>query len=110
MVEAKKKAHTKQKPQAQGTSIATNQLVELIRMRRSIRHMTGERIPDDDLELILDAARYAPSPENMQRWRYVIIREDKEMKRSIADISQEAARYVSTAHLDHPVARDKNRG
>jgi nitroreductase len=94
MVEAKKKARGKERSQAHGLSIATKHLVELIRMRRSIRHMTGERIPDDDLELILDAARYAPSPENMQMWRYVVIREDEEMKRIIADISQEAARYV----------------
>ncbi|MDO8055630.1 MAG: nitroreductase family protein [Candidatus Hermodarchaeota archaeon] len=94
MTEVKKKALTKGKSQPQGLSIPTNQLVDLIRMRRSIRRMTGERIPDEDLELILDAARYAPSPENMQMWRYVMIREDQEMKRIIADISQEAARYV----------------
>jgi nitroreductase len=94
MTEVKKKALTKGKSQPQGLSIATDQLVDLIRMRRSIRHMTGERIPDENLELILDAARYAPSPENMQMWRYVVIREDQTMKRIIADISQEAARYV----------------
>jgi nitroreductase len=94
MTEVKKKALTKGKSQSQGLSIATDQLVDLIRMRRSIRHMTGERIPDEDLELILDAARYAPSPENMQMWRYLVIREDQTMKRIIADISQEAARYV----------------
>ncbi len=80
--------------ESRSLSQSTNRLVELIRMRRSIRHMTGERIPDEDLELILDAARYAPSPENMQMWRYVLIRDDEEMKRIIADISQEAARYV----------------
>ena len=94
MTEVKKKALNKGKSQSQGLSIATDQLVDLIRMRRSIRHMTGERIPDEDLELILDAARYAPSPENMQMWRYVVIREDQTMKQIIADISQEAARYV----------------
>lgn len=94
MTEVKKQTLTKDKTQSQGSSIPTDQLVDLIRMRRSIRRMTGERIPDEDLELILDAARYAPSPENMQMWRYVVIRDDQEMKQVIADISQEAARYV----------------
>jgi nitroreductase len=94
MTESRSKSAPSEKVESRGKSMATNQLVELIRMRRSIRHMTGERLPDEDLELILDAARYAPSPENMQMWRYVVIRDDQEMKRIIADISQEAARYV----------------
>ncbi|MFX1319844.1 MAG: nitroreductase family protein [Promethearchaeota archaeon] len=94
MTEAKSKVSASKKGESKIHTLATSQLIELIRMRRSIRHMTGERIPDEDLELILDAARYAPSPENMQMWRYVMIRDDKEMKRIIADISQEAARYV----------------
>jgi len=94
MTESKSKSTATEKVESRGQSMATNQLVELIRMRRSIRQMTGEKIPDEDLELILDAARYAPSPENMQMMRFVVIREDQEMKRIIADISQEAARYV----------------
>jgi len=86
------KAETETRPR--GRTELTSRIVELIRTRRSIRHMTGERIPDEDLELILDAARYAPSPENLQMWRYVVIREDQELKKIIADISQECARYV----------------
>ncbi|MFX1561735.1 MAG: nitroreductase family protein [Promethearchaeota archaeon] len=88
------KSDAKETTESHGRNATTDSIVELIRRRRSIRHMTGERIPDEDLELILDSARYAPSPENMQMWRYVVIREDQEMKRIIADISQEAARYV----------------
>jgi nitroreductase len=94
MTEAKEDTKPEEESPSRGQTEATNKIVELIRMRRSIRHMTGERIPDEDLELILDAARYAPSPENMQQWRFVIVREDEQMKRLIADISQEAARYV----------------
>jgi nitroreductase len=96
MTEAKmkQKSDTEKAAETCGQNATTDTIVELIRMRRSIRRMTGERIPDEDLELILDAARYAPSPENMQMWRYIVIRDDKEMKRVIADISQEATRYV----------------
>jgi nitroreductase len=94
MTEVKPKSRSEEKTNSLGQTAATDDLVKLIRMRRSIRHMTGERISDEDLELILDAARYAPSPENMQQWRFVVIRDDVQMKRLIADISQEAARYV----------------
>ncbi|MFX1510975.1 MAG: nitroreductase family protein [Promethearchaeota archaeon] len=66
-------------------------VLEAIRTRRSIREFTGESIPDETIELILDTARYAPSPENMQMWRYIVIRKDQALKKFIADISQEMA-------------------
>ena len=94
LTETKDHPEEQVKSETRGRTAVTDDIVELIRMRRSIRHMTGERLPDEDLELIFDAARYAPSPENMQMWRFVVIRDDAEMKRLIADISQEGARYV----------------
>jgi nitroreductase len=65
------------------------ELLEAIKTRRSVREFTSQRIPDEHIEMILDAARYAPSPENLQMWRYVVIREDQEMKDLIA-----SARHV----------------
>ncbi len=65
--------------------------IELIRARRSIREFTGERIPDEHIELILEAARHAPSPENMLMIRLVVIRDDQETKEFLADIAQEMA-------------------
>jgi len=62
-----------------------------IRRRRSIREFTGEKIPDEDIERIIDTARYAPSPENFQNVRYVLIRKDEDLKKTIADICQEAS-------------------
>ncbi|MHA1614485.1 MAG: nitroreductase family protein, partial [Candidatus Thorarchaeota archaeon] len=44
-----------------------------IRERRSIREFTGEKIPDEHIEMILEAARHAPSPENMLMIRFVVI-------------------------------------
>jgi nitroreductase len=70
------------------------ELQEAIKTRRSVREFTGERIPDEHIEMILDAARYAPSPENLQMWRYIVIREDQEMKNLIAEISVEATREI----------------
>ena len=65
--------------------------IELIRERRSIREFTGEKLPDEHLELILEAGRHAPSPENMLMIRFVVIRDDQEMKEFLADTAQEMA-------------------
>jgi len=70
------------------------ELLDAIKTRRSIREFTGDKIPDEHIEVILDAARYAPSPENMQMWRYLVIREDQGMKDLIAELSMETARQV----------------
>ncbi|MHA1290836.1 MAG: nitroreductase family protein [Candidatus Thorarchaeota archaeon] len=46
------------------------QSMRWIRERRSIREFTGEKIPDEHIEIILEAARHAPSPENMLMMRW----------------------------------------
>lgn len=48
-------------------------LLEGIRTRRSIRNYTGDPIPREDLETILDAARLAPSGHNEQPWDFIVV-------------------------------------
>jgi nitroreductase len=47
---------------------------EAIRSRRSIRKYRPEPIPNEKLETIFDAARLAPSADNRQPWRFVVVR------------------------------------
>ncbi len=46
---------------------------EAIKGRRSIRQFTDEPIGNNELEKLLDAARWAPSASNQQRWRFVVV-------------------------------------
>jgi nitroreductase len=46
---------------------------EAIKERRSIRQFTDEPIDKDLLERLLDAARWAPTASNQQRWRFVAV-------------------------------------
>ena len=46
---------------------------EAIKGRRSIRKFTDEPIGKDVLERLLDAARWAPTASNQQRWRFVVV-------------------------------------
>ncbi|MFW5713254.1 MAG: nitroreductase family protein [Brevefilum sp.] len=44
-----------------------------IQKRRSIRNFTGEPIPVEDLEKIVDAGRLAPSGNNKQPWHFIVV-------------------------------------
>jgi len=48
-------------------------LKEAIYQRRSTRAFTGQPVPDDVIEEILDAGRHAPSAMNRQSTRFIVI-------------------------------------
>ena len=50
------------------------ELSEVMRTAFSARDFTDEVVPDEVLERILDAARFAPSGGNRQGWRVVVVR------------------------------------
>ena len=45
--------------------------------RRSIRKYTDEKISEEDLKLILESARQAPSGENAQPWRFIVVKDQE---------------------------------
>lgn len=53
-----------------------------IQERRSIRQYTGDTVPQEKLNKLLEAARAAPSWANKQCWRYIVVR-DKAKKEQI---------------------------
>jgi len=52
--------------------------LEAIRRRRSIRSFTGDPVPPEDLEKIVDAGRLAASGHNRQPWDFIVVT-DREM-------------------------------
>ena len=56
--------------------------LELVKTRRSIRKFKTDPIPDETIDKIIEAARWAPSGFNMQPWEFVIVR-DKKLRDSI---------------------------
>jgi len=61
--------------------------LEAIRKRRSVREYTGDAIPREDLEQIVDAARLAPTGWNRQPWDFIVITE-KEMIQKLKIVAQ----------------------
>ena len=49
---------------------------KVIQDRRSVRNFTDEPIADQDLDMILEAARLAPSGENAQPWRFIVVKDE----------------------------------
>lgn len=49
--------------------------MKIIHDRRSIRDYSDEPVSEEDLRMILEAGRLAPSGENAQPWRFIIVRD-----------------------------------
>jgi nitroreductase len=59
-------------------------IFEAIRQRRSIRTYTKENVSEEEVEELIDAARWAPSAGNIQPWEFVIVR-DAKIKQKLAE-------------------------
>lgn len=49
---------------------------DLAQQRRSIRHFRSESVPRSLIEEILQVAMWAPSPHNVQPWRFTVLTRD----------------------------------
>jgi nitroreductase len=59
-------------------------LLDLIRGRRSVRAHTGAPVPPALLEALLEAARWAPTGGNRQRWCFVVVEEPLRIRKLAA--------------------------
>ena len=66
--------------------------LEAIRKRRSVRKYTGDPIPRQDLETIVDAGRLAATGGNRQPWDFVVVTE-----RETIDQLKVAAQWMDKA-------------
>ena len=62
------------------------EVLEAIRTRRSIRRYKSTPVDDKTVELVLEAARWAPSWKNTQCWRFIVVR-DNNIKSQLANIT-----------------------
>jgi nitroreductase len=60
--------------------------MKVIQDRRSIREWTEEPVSEEDLAMILEAGRQAPSGENAQPWRFIVLK-DPTMRKKLAGLA-----------------------
>ena len=53
---------------------------QIIQDRRSIRQYAQDPVSEEYLEMILEAARQAPSGENAQPWRFIVVKDEATRK------------------------------
>ena len=51
----------------------TNEVLENIKARRSVRAYTSQQVSEEDLQAILEAATYAPSGMHLETWHFTAI-------------------------------------
>lgn len=64
------------------SQFVTNAVLKAIKERRSIRRFQDKDIDSTKIHTILKAATWAPSPNNNQPWKFVVVR-DREVKEKI---------------------------
>ena len=75
--------------------------LEAIRTRRSVRKYTGDPIPREDLETIIDAGRLAASGNNRQPWDFIVVTEREMIDRlKVASAWMEEAGAIVAVVMD----------
>lgn len=90
-----------------------NPVIEAIRRRRSVRQFTKEPVAEEALNLILEAAVWAPSGKNNQPWKFAVIT-DPVLKESLAALTRsrsiiETAPVCIGIFLDHASVYDRTK-
>jgi nitroreductase len=80
-------------------------VLKLVRTRRSIREYTQDPIPEEDINKILEAGRWAPSASNSQPWKFIVLR-SRNVKKKLAGTLTWGG-FLSQAALGIAVAIDE---
>jgi nitroreductase len=75
--------------------------MKIIQDRRSIRHYADEPVSEEHLEMILEAARQAPSGENAQPWRFIIVKDPATRKQLGAIAGGGSGRRFTAEFVTH---------
>jgi len=70
---------------------ASDVVLGVIKERRSVRAYTSAAVPDAAVSVMLEAAQWAPTPGNVQSWRFVVVREQLAAVKSISPGFPESA-------------------
>jgi nitroreductase len=85
---------------------------DVLAHQRACREFLPDPVPDDVLDRILTAATHAPSAENSQPWRFVVVR-DAAKRQAIADLATKVweggARQHSAPTLAEHILKDVDR-
>jgi len=62
-------------------------VLDILASRKSIRRYKPDPVPEEMIDRILEAARWAPTGENYQPWRFIVVR-DPETRSRIGELAK----------------------
>lgn len=77
-------------------------IAKIITERVSIRHYLPDPVKKEDLDLILEAGRRAPSGENAQPWKFIVV-QDETMRQTLGDLARQGSRRRFTGEYVNKV-------
>ena len=83
-------------------------MLEMIRTRRSVRRFLDRTVPDELVDKILEAGRWAPSGLNNQPWKFAVVT-GRAMKEDLSKLTR-YSKIVSDARVLIPVFLDTGEG
>ncbi|MCR4400834.1 MAG: nitroreductase family protein [Syntrophomonadaceae bacterium] len=69
------------------------ELMEALRTRRSCRNFLGTPVEEEKLQVVLEAAGWAPSVMNLQPWRFIVVK-NPEVKQALQRAAEDAVRLA----------------
>jgi nitroreductase len=75
----------------------TELVLRALRRTRQVRQFTDEPVAKDELQAILEVARWTGSSQNQQLWHFLVVR-DRAIRQRIGEVTR-YARYVAKAPL-----------
>ena len=67
----------------------SRKVLDVVRGRRSVRRYLHKEVSDEQVDQILEAARWAPSPHGRQPWRFAVIRNRATKERLVEAMGKE---------------------
>lgn len=96
--------HDQQKEKPQDLRLNPNEVVDVIRFRRSVRHFKSAPISEEVLKLILEAGRLTHTAKNRQDVSFIVLNQEKDRFESMA--VHLFRRIKPLANLFSPIARN----
>ncbi|MDY2627343.1 MAG: nitroreductase family protein [Lachnospiraceae bacterium] len=82
------------------------ELLDMMLNRRSVREYTGEHIPGDKLEMILQAGLAAPTGRGKQPWEFIVVQR-KEALKKLSECRTGSAKMLENADCAIVVIADE---
>ena len=76
-------------------------LLDFLKNRRTIRRFTPDPVPDDLVDKVIEAARWAPSGFNLQPWDFVVVRKP-ELREAIVQYFRDYHRLMNQTENFRP--------